>query len=164
MIEFKSDAIHIPSEALFAVIEGIPFRCEDSQVLHIPPGQVRAVGHTFVIEASLSNWNLLLGLQCQSENAGGLWSGGRRTRVCLRALAVQVCGGLNPRTNEMSLKLMFLSFLLSNLKGKHLMDISVRSLWFRAIASDIISVTIVTDISDEVTTTLMTRRILSKKH
>lgn len=46
MVEFQTNAIHVPVVAVLGVEERVPLACEDRQVLDVSPGQVGAGGET----------------------------------------------------------------------------------------------------------------------
>ena len=42
MIEFKTDSIHGPMKSSFGVKQGVPFRGQDGEMLHVSPSQLSA--------------------------------------------------------------------------------------------------------------------------
>ena len=46
VIELQTDAIHRPMETTFRVEQRVAFRCEDCQVLDVPPAELRTATQT----------------------------------------------------------------------------------------------------------------------
>lgn len=61
MVELKANPIHGPVEATFSIKEWVSLWCENGQMLHISPGQLRAVGRNKqtkrnIMVNELGNW------------------------------------------------------------------------------------------------------------
>lgn len=40
VVEFQTDAVHVPVESIFAVVQRVAFRCEHREMLHVAPREI----------------------------------------------------------------------------------------------------------------------------